>query len=252
MKLSSSRRSRLRVIALNVLQELEQVYGRPEGPTLTDPVDELVCCILSQHTTDATSFPTFDRLKLALPTWAEVVAAGNDRLIEIIRRAGLPNQKAKSILGSLQEIYDRNGAYSLENLRVLDLVEARKWLTTLPGVGPKTASIVLCFSLGMPAIPVDTHVFRVSRRIGLVGPKTNADAAHDELLQIVPPADAFRFHVALIQHGRRICKAPLPKCEECVVTNLCNYYKKGGPMQTSQRQSERRIPQNQKGTATPK
>lgn len=109
--------------------------------------------------------------------------------------------------------------------------EARAWLMSLPGVGPKTASIVLCFCFGQGAIPVDTHVYRVSWRLGVIPEDIGEAKAHDALLQVVPPKDAFRYHTALIQHGRITCRAPLPLCEVCPVTDLCRWYKKGGPEQ---------------------
>lgn len=204
-----------------LVDRLEAVYGPPQHDHPSDPLDELVCCILSQHTTDATSFPTFDRLKELCPTWEQVIALGPERLSQVIRKAGLANQKSRSIIGCLVEIYSRNGEFHLENLRDLSLVDARKWLESLPGVGPKTASIVLCFSFGMNAIPVDTHVYRVCWRLGIIPEGIGEKRAHDRLLGLVPGGLAFRFHVALIQHGRQCCKAPLPMCEKCVVSDLC-------------------------------
>jgi len=192
-------------------------------------MDELVSCILSQHTSDANSYPAFERLKMALPTWEEVVAAGPETVAEIIRSAGLANQKAKSIIRCLDAIKEKTGKYDIDFLATMSIREGRGWLTELPGVGPKTASIVQCFAFGMPVVPVDTHVYRVSWRLGLIPEGVGENKAHDLLLQSVPGELAYRFHMALIQHGRQVCKAPTPLCEKCMVTDLCRWFQKGGP-----------------------
>ena len=137
----------------------------------------------------------------------------------------MANQKAKSIIGCLNAIKARTGYYSLEILRDMRTMEARDWLTQLPGVGPKTASIVLCFSFGRETIPVDTHVYRVSKRLGLIPETDDANKAHDTLLKVVPPELSFRYHVAFIQHGRTICRAPVPNCGVCPITDLCPWFK---------------------------
>lgn len=209
-----------------LVTDLEAVYGQPRFITRFAPIDELVSCILSQHTTDATSFPTFHRLRAIAPEWEDVVALGQAGLAEVIRPAGLPNQKAKSILGSLNEIQERNGSFTLEPLRNMPIEDAREWLLSLPGVGPKTTAIVLCFAFGLPAIPVDTHVFRVSWRLGLI-PKSLGEAkAHPALEQVVPEDIAYRFHAALIEHGRKICRAPTPNCAICPLKRRCDFYGK--------------------------
>ena len=215
--------------ARELVERLEEVYGRPRMISRFDPMDELVSCILSQHTSDANSFPTFTKLRETFPEWQDVVDAGPERLADVIRGAGLANQKSKSIINTLTEIHRRNGRYDLENLRTMPMLDARRWLMELPGVGPKTASIVLCFSMGQEAIPVDTHVYRVSWRIGLIPEDVGENKAHDLLLTLVPPDLAFRYHTTLIQHGRVTCRAPLPICEQCTVTDLCQWFKKGGP-----------------------
>lgn len=212
-----------------LIERLEAVYGRPRMIARFDPMEELVSCILSQHTADANSFPAFTRLRETFPNWDDVVAAGPERVADVIRNAGLANQKSKSIIRCLEQIKERTGSYSLEMLRGMPMLEARAWLMSLPGVGPKTASIVLCFSLGEPAIPVDTHVYRVSWRVGLIPEGLGEVKAHDELLKVVPPEMAFRFHVTLIQHGRMTCRAPTPLCGQCVVTDLCRWYKTHRP-----------------------
>lgn len=213
----------------DLLETLEGVHGRPRYLPRFDPMDELVSCILSQHSADANSFPAFTHLRETLPTWEEVAETPPAALAEIIRGAGLANQKAKSILGCLRAIYERTGEYSLDVLRAMPTLEARDWLRSLPGVGPKTASIVLCFALGRETIPVDTHVYRVSWRLGIIPEELGEVKAHEVLMDEVPPDLAFRYHVTLIQHGRVICRAPLPFCDRCPVTDACPWFQEGGP-----------------------
>ncbi len=207
-----------------LIQQLESLYGEPNLRKRMDPMDELISCILSQHTSDANSFPAFIRLKQAFPSWKEIVDAGESKVEAIIRSAGLARQKAKSIIGCLQSIHQKRGDYMIDFLADLSVLEARKWLMDLPGVGPKTASLVLCLSFGMDLIPVDTHVFRVARRLGLLPESSTPNQAHDLLLQQVPEGLAFRFHVALIQHGRKICKAPKPHCWLCPLKDVCPWF----------------------------
>jgi len=216
-------------ISRELVRRFEAAYGETPYTVRFDPMQELISCILSQHTSDANSYPAFARLQVKFPTWQQVVDAGPDAVADVIRSAGLANQKAKSIIRCLVEIKERTGEYSIDHLRNMPLREAREWLTELPGVGPKTASIVLCFAMGMSAIPVDTHVYRVSWRVGLIPEEIGENKAHDILLRVVPPDLAFRFHMALIHHGRQTCKAPLPLCDKCMVTDLCRWYKRGGP-----------------------
>lgn len=212
-----------------MVESLETLYGRPRFISRFDPMEELVSCILSQHTSDANSFPAFTRLRATFETWQDVVDAGPERLADTIRKAGLANQKAKAILACLNRIHELHGAYTLEPLRDMPTAEARGWLQALPGVGPKTAAIVLCFSFGRESIPVDTHVFRVSRRLGLLTESANEIKAHDELLALVPSDLAYRFHVALIQHGRHVCRAPIPDCGRCPLAASCPFHLQGGP-----------------------
>ncbi len=201
-------------------------YGEPEWSVRLDGVSELVLTILSQHTSDRNSGAAFDRLYAHYKgDWERVIAAPVADLAEVIRSAGLSNIKAPRIQQVLREIKDRTSVLSLDFLPDLPLDEAQRWLTSLNGIGPKTAACVLMFSYGLPVMPVDTHVHRVSRRLGLVGPRVGADAAHRLLAALVPPERAYPFHINLIRHGRTTCKAPTPQCSACAVTSWCDYYK---------------------------
>ena len=211
-----------------VLDRLEGRYGKVSYERRLEPMDELVSCILSQHTTDATSFPAFFRLKEKYPSWQDVVGAGPARVASVVKKAGLANQKSRAIVSALKEIKSRKGRYSIDHLADMPMVEAREWLESLPGVGPKTASIVLCFAFGMDAIPVDTHIYRVSHRLGFIDEGVGADKAHDVLLSVVPKRHAYRYHVLLIQHGRTVCKAQHPRCFECELRDLCRFYREKG------------------------
>lgn len=225
----SNRLSSKKNLVLQVITQLETKYGRSRLIARFEPMDELISCILSQHTSDTSSFPAFTSLRATFPEWQQVVDAGPERIADVIRKAGLANQKSKSIIACLRAIHERVGEYSLEFLRTMPTFEARKWLMSLPGVGPKTASIVLCFSMGRETIPVDTHIYRVSWRIGIIPEEIGEVKAHDLLMEVVSADLAFRYHIDLIQHGRMVCKAPLPDCDRCPITNLCHWYRIGGP-----------------------
>ncbi|MBV9791354.1 MAG: endonuclease III [Chloroflexi bacterium] len=203
---------------------LHEVYGPRERYSARDPLEELILTILSQNTSDRNSGRAWRILQSRYRTWDEVLAAETSELYDAIKSAGLGNIKAPRIQNVLHEILDRRGSFDLHFLRDLPLAEAKRWLTSLPGIGPKTAACVLCFACDMPALPVDTHVHRVSLRLGLIGPKVGADAAHDLLEQAVPPEDVYAFHVNMILHGRQICHAQRPECGRCPLADLCDYY----------------------------
>ncbi len=204
---------------------LEQRYGVPTWQSRQDPLDELISCILSQHTSDVNSFRAFERLKRRFSTWEAVVAAPTEELADVIRCGGLADSKAPRIQAVLRAIEARHGRMDMDFLAAMPDTEARDYLLSLPGVGPKTAAIVLCFALGRPVLPVDTHVFRVAWRLGLIDRKIGEAKAHDALQAQIMPDRVYRFHVALIVHGRQICKAPIPRCAECPITDLCDFYK---------------------------
>jgi endonuclease-3 len=207
-----------------IVRRLEERYGQANWSPRWSPEEELVACILSQHTSDINSFRAFDNLKRQYATWDEVIAAPTDQLAETIRCGGLANSKAARIQKVLQIIREQEGSVDLRRLNQLSDQEARRYLMALPGVGPKTAAIVLCFALGRPVIPVDTHVFRVAWRLGLIRKQIGEARAHDALQELVPQEIIYNFHVALIQHGREVCKAPVPRCNGCPLTDLCSFY----------------------------
>ena len=208
----------------DVVTKLEKIYGQAEWVFRHDPMDELIACILSQHTSDSKSLRAFDKLKKTYPHWEQVAEAPVNQLADVIRNGGLADSKAPRIQRALKEIKEREGAYDLSRLSSMSDEEARNYLMSLPGVGPKTAAIVLCFSLNRPVIPVDTHIFRVAWRLGFVEKKQGEAKAHDTLQELIPKEIIFRFHMALIRHGREVCKAQRPRCLECPLTNQCDYY----------------------------
>lgn len=210
-------RRRLRAIA----RRLERYFGPLEPPRASDPLEELVWTVLSQHTSDANAERAFHALRAAYPAWEQVVTASPGAVADVIRSGGLANTKAARIQAILHEISEREGRYDLAILHELDDGAARGYLSSLPGVGPKTAAVVMAFALGRDAIPVDTHVHRVSRRLGLIPPRASAERAHGILEELVPDELKTRLHVGLIRLGREICKASLPRCSDCPLVDLC-------------------------------
>ena len=209
------------VSAKDVMEQLGAEYGPAEWEPRYGPASELVSTILSQHTSDINSERAFENLMATFGTLRAVADAPVEAIEDAIRMGGLAKVKAPRIKTILKQVWDEVGSYDLSFLGEMPLDEAKAWLKKLPGVGPKTAAIILCFSLGMPAMPVDTHIYRVSKRLGLIGPKISAEKAHDILEPMVSPEDVFAFHVYLIQHGRRVCKAPRPLCDRCVMSWGC-------------------------------
>ena len=207
--------------AADVLALLTPQYGPFTWRPRWDPVTELVFTILSQHTSDINAERAERMLEERFESWEETAQADVREIEAAIQVSGLARQKAPRIQGTLRRIMELRGELSLDFLGELPLSEAKAWLQALPGVGPKTAAVVLCFALGMPAMAVDTHVHRVSRRLRLIGPKVTAEQAHDLLEGQVSPEEVFAFHVALITHGRRVCKALRPRCGECVLWERC-------------------------------
>jgi endonuclease-3 len=196
-------------------------FGALEPPRATDPLEELVLTVLSQHTSDLNADGAFAALRAAYPTWQAVVEAPAVDVADAIRSGGLANTKAPRIQAILREVAEREGTYSLDRLRDMPDDEARAYLTALPGIGPKTAAVVLSFALGRDAMPVDTHVHRVTRRLGIVPDEASAERADRILHDLVPDGLRTPLHVAFIRLGREVCKAPTPRCAACPLNDLC-------------------------------
>jgi endonuclease-3 len=186
-----------------------------------DPLEELVVTILSQNTSDTNRDRAYQAMRARYPTWEALARARPRDLVRAIRVGGLANTKAPRILAVLREIREREGGFDLSWMRSASDHEVEEYLTSLPGVGPKTAACVLAFSLDRPALPVDTHVYRVASRLGLLPPGASAKAAHGLLRDLVPAKLRVEFHVGLIRHGRTICKAGRPRCEQCPIQDIC-------------------------------
>ena len=207
-----------------ILDLLKEEYGVPEWQPRYDPISVLVQTILSQNTSDTNSRGAFVSLLSSFGSWENVADADIDTIEHAIRHGGLGRVKAVRIEKALKEIERKRGRLELDFLSQLNLSEARDWLEQLPGVGVKTASCVLLFSLGMPALPVDTHILRVVKRLGLISSKTSLKQAHQSLGELVPQQDIYQFHVLMIEHGRRLCRAQRPLCHGCVLKEICPSY----------------------------
>ncbi|MCX6038660.1 MAG: endonuclease III [Chloroflexi bacterium] len=215
----------LETLARQVHQRLLDFYGQPTWRNPLPPVDELVSTILSQNTNDANRDRAFESLRQRFPTWEQVRDAVPGSVTAAIRLAGLANQKGPRIQQVLRGISAERGSLDLHFLKDLPLEEARAWLMKFKGVGPKTAAIVLLFSLGRPAFPVDTHIYRVTGRIGLRPEKMMLEEAHVHLEKLLPPETYYAAHLNIIRLGREICAARKPACQRCPLRELCNYAK---------------------------
>jgi endonuclease-3 len=204
-----------------VIRLLSAEYGKRKWRPRQSPIEVLVQTILSQNTSDRNSGRAFEQLVASFGSWEDMANASIGEISHSIKAGGLGEVKAGYIKQALEEIRRRLAGFELDFLKKLPVDEARDWLRQLPGVGMKTASCVLLFSLGMPALPVDTHVLRVAKRLGLIDFKVSAEKAHKLLEDLVPPQDVYQFHVLLIEHGRKTCKVQRPRCKECVLRGLC-------------------------------
>ena len=212
-------------LANEVQLRLLDFYGQPTWRNPLPAVDELVSTILSQNTNDINRDRAFESLRRDFPSWEAVRDATPGSVIAAIRPAGLANQKGPRIQQVLRDITSERGSLGLDFLKDMPLEEARAWLKKFKGVGPKTAAIVLLFSLGRPAFPVDTHIYRVTGRIGLRPEKMTVEDAHVHLEKLFPPATYYAAHLNIIRLGREICTARRPACGRCPLQEICNYAK---------------------------
>ena len=204
-----------------VIQLLERKYGPLEWRPENSPIDVLIGTILSQNTSDANSGRAFGSLQSTFGSWEAVASAPVEHIAQAIKSGGLSRIKAVRIKQILNKIEEERGSLSLDFLNSMDMFEAKDYLMNLPGVGQKTASCVLLFSLGKPSLPVDTHVFRVARRVGLIDSSVSVEKAHSLLQERIPSSKVYQFHLHMIEHGRRVCHARRPHCHECVLRSGC-------------------------------
>jgi endonuclease III len=225
-----------------IYELLIATYGEPKNEPDYDPLGGLIGTILSQHTSDINSERAYQQLIAAFPTWEEVRDAPTHAVADAIRTGGLANIKAPRIQDALLTLTERQreqgSTQSLSDFLHDELTkrtseEAWQYLRSIQGVGPKTAACVLMFNLNRPVMPIDTHVFRVSKRLGLIGPKVNADRAHNVFAGSVPPDWVYPLHVNLIRHGRQVCHAQRPNCGECTLYSQCAYVGSVNPQETA-------------------
>ncbi len=204
-----------------IVRRLKAVYGPCRPPRRQRPLDGLIRTVLSQHTSDINSDAAYRSLRRTFRTWQACLDAPPAAVEDAIRRGGLARRKTRIIRGILRRIHAERGLLSLDFLARWPTERAREYLLAMPGIGPKTAACVLLFCLGRPALPVDTHVHRVARRLGLIPARTTPERAHELLAAACAPRLAHAFHVLLIRHGRAVCRAARPRCEVCPLASTC-------------------------------
>jgi endonuclease-3 len=204
-----------------VIELLEQEYSPRKWQSDRDPIDVLIGTILSQNTSDANSGRAFASLKASFDSWEAVASASAEHIARVIQSGGLSQIKAVRIKQVLEQIKKEQGRISLDSLKAMDMAEAEDYLMRLPGVGHKTASCVLLFSLGKPSLPVDTHVFRVAKRLVLIDSRASVEKAHSLLQEQIPHSKVYQFHIHMIEHGRQICHARQPRCNRCILRSIC-------------------------------
>jgi endonuclease-3 len=216
----------LKATAWEMYERLVKLHGHQPNIPRREPMHELISTILSHRTTGHNEDIAFERMMQRFNTWEGVRDAPVDELAEAIAPSNFAEQKAPRIQQVLRRIIDERGAANIDFLRDMPLDEAMAWLTSLPGVGPKTATLVLLFCFARPVLPVDTHVHRVSQRVGLIGPKVDPTAAHPLLLSLFPsdPQVLYNFHIDTLRHGQSICVWGTPRCQKCPLTTICNWY----------------------------
>lgn len=215
-------------LTVEIYQRVLALHGELNPiPPRREALHELISTILSHRTTNADEAEAFRRMWARYGSWQAIMTADEVELAEVISPATFPEPKAKYIIGTLTEIYERRDEYNIDFLAEESTDDALEWLTSLPGVGVKTATLVLLFNFQHSVIPVDTHVHRITQRIGLIGPKVSADKAHQLLLNYLPedPFVLFNFHKGLLRHGQRICSWKSPKCHQCNMTDICAWFR---------------------------
>jgi endonuclease-3 len=207
-----------------IIQNLERAYGVPENKWAgSDPLDMLVSVILSQATSDTNSRRTFAELKRRYPTWDEALRARESSIAAAIKSGGLANQKARVIKNLLKQIRELRGSLDLSFVAGMSNEDAAKYLSQFRGIGPKTVACTLLFACGKEVFPLDTHIFRVLRRVGLVPERCSDARAHEMLNRVVPSGKFYSLHVNLIRHGRKICRPREPLCGRCPIVEYCDY-----------------------------
>jgi endonuclease-3 len=206
-----------------IIQNLERTYGVPLNERASDPLDMLIKIILSQATSDTNSHRTFAALKKRFPTWDAALGARTATIAATIRSGGLANQKATVIKDVLRQIKKEHDTLDLAFLHDLSPAEAIDYLSQFRGIGPKTIACTLLFACRKEVFPLDTHIFRILRRVGLVPQKCTDRRAHEIMNAIVPHGKFYSFHVNLIRHGRSLCRPRDPLCERCPIVEYCDY-----------------------------
>ncbi len=207
------------------VQKLEEHFGEPVWKGRRSPIDSLIKTVLSQSTNDRNRDRAYEELRKRLPSWAEVAEADPREIADAIRVAGLANQKSVRIRDILQWLAQNNGGYELDKLCEMDIHQALDWLGHLKGIGVKTLAVVLMFACGRDVFPVDTHVHRIVRRLGLVPQNADPVKTFWMMAELVPPGKSYSFHMNLLKLGRTICKARNPNCSACPLRQKCAYYK---------------------------
>jgi len=207
----------------HISQNLEATYGIPINDSPYDPLSELVLTILSQATTDINSQRAFESLRRRFPDWESARRARPSSIAAAIKSGGLANAKSVAIKKALNEIKTRRGELDLSFLQTAPIEDGRVFLTSLAGIGPKTAACVLLFACNREVFPMDTHILRITKRVGLVPQKFNDEQSHGLMEKLVPPNKHYSLHVNLIKHGRRICRPQNPKCDRCSLIEHCDY-----------------------------
>jgi endonuclease-3 len=207
-----------------IVQNLKAVYGVPKPRRRLDPLDVLIETILSQSTTNANSGRAFESLKQRFPQWEAARRARVTSIEAAIKSGGLAKQKSVRIKDLLNEILKRRGSLDLSFLKQMPLEEASRFLASFKGVGPKTVACTLLFAFDRPLFPIDTHIFRIARRLGLIPEKCSDAEAHDLLGKMIPKKRYYEVHINLIRHGRKVCRPRDPLCGQCCLVDYCEYY----------------------------